>query len=246
MSKPLWACIICAEDFTRKSSAKRHMDNISIHNERPVIVRYMEYIIGTGKGIYPPPITPPRLQRKINKAARTTYFSPTTDDDNNTIYSKAIPDSMLDPVSRSNFAQPRISHNNCKTVYITTIPDPTEQQLDEAAYKEQSWPLTESQDTLSSKFEKIKKMSRPYFSSKRLDVILENLARRVFYDGGNDHSVDEYLAELRQKINQMEAFDHLSPSKRRMSSTDISEERMQQGSVGNASFRDLHPVLRLS
>lgn len=105
--------------------------------------------------------------------------------------------------------------------------------------------LTESQDTLSSKFEKIKKMSRPYFSSKRLDVILENLARRVFYDGGNDHSVDEYLAELRQKINQMEAFDHLSPSKRRMSSTDISEERMQQGSVGNASFRDLHPAAKI-
>ena len=86
-------------------------------------------------------------------------------------------------------------------------------------------------------------MSNPYFSSKRLDVILENFTRRVFYDGRNDHSVDEYLADLRQKINQREAFDHLSPSKRRMSRTDISEERMQQGSVGNASFRDLHQSL---
>ena len=134
MSKPLWACIICAEDFTRKSSAKRHMDNISIHNERPVIVRYMEYIIGRAKGDYPPPITPPRLQRrKINKQQEPRLFM-TTHDDNNTIHSKAIPDSRLDPGSRSNFAQPMMSDNNCKTSYHDS--DPTEQQLDEAAYKE--------------------------------------------------------------------------------------------------------------
>jgi hypothetical protein len=47
--------------------------------------------------------------------------------------------------------------------------------------------------------------------------ILANLARRVFYDDGNESSVDEYPAELRQKVNLMEAFDHLFPSKRPMS-----------------------------
>jgi hypothetical protein len=49
MSKPLWVCIICGEDFTRKSSGKRHRDNSNIHNERPVIVRYIEYIIGRAR-----------------------------------------------------------------------------------------------------------------------------------------------------------------------------------------------------
>jgi len=56
MSKPLWACIICGEDFTRKSSGKRHRDNTNIHNGRAVIVRYIEYIIGRAKGDYPSPI----------------------------------------------------------------------------------------------------------------------------------------------------------------------------------------------
>jgi hypothetical protein len=112
--------------------------------------------------------------------------------------------------------------------------DATEQQLDIAVHKEQSWSLTESQDTLLSKFEKIKKLSGPYFSSEMVDVILTNLARQVFYDGGNDYSVDEYLVELR-----------LSPSKRPMSSTDISEQRMQQASVDNPSFQDLDEAARI-
>jgi hypothetical protein len=102
MSKPLWVCIICGEEFTRKSSGKRHRDNRNIHNERPVIVRYIEYIIGQAKGDYPPPITPPRLQgRKTNKQLEPRPFA-IAHDDNNTFNPTSIPDSRLDPVSRSN------------------------------------------------------------------------------------------------------------------------------------------------
>jgi hypothetical protein len=109
MSKPLWVCIIC-EDFTRKSSGKRHRDNSNIHNERPVIVRYIEYIIGRAKGDYPLPITPPRLQgRKTNKQLEPRPFAIAHDGNNNAFNPTSIPDSRLNPVRRSNVPQSMMS-----------------------------------------------------------------------------------------------------------------------------------------
>jgi hypothetical protein len=65
MSKPIWACPICAEDFTRKSSALRHIKNL--HEGRCPLVRYIDYIVGRQSGFYPPPLTPPRLLRNRTK-----------------------------------------------------------------------------------------------------------------------------------------------------------------------------------
>ncbi len=62
MSKPLFPCTICGEDFTRRTSADRHRKNI--HNGHHSIVRYIEYIAGRASSLYPPPITPRRLSRK--------------------------------------------------------------------------------------------------------------------------------------------------------------------------------------
>jgi hypothetical protein len=59
MSKPNWACPICGEDFTRKSSAFRHNDNI--HEGRCLPVRYIDYLAGRQSGLYQPPLTPTRL-----------------------------------------------------------------------------------------------------------------------------------------------------------------------------------------
>ncbi|MGA9154850.1 MAG: hypothetical protein WBZ36_30055 [Candidatus Nitrosopolaris sp.] len=62
MSKALWACWICGEDFTRRSSAERHSNNL--HQGSSGIVRYIEYLAGRASGFYPPPIDPPRLARR--------------------------------------------------------------------------------------------------------------------------------------------------------------------------------------
>jgi hypothetical protein len=35
MSKALWACSICGEDFTRRSSAERHSNNL--HQGRKIL-----------------------------------------------------------------------------------------------------------------------------------------------------------------------------------------------------------------
>ncbi len=64
-SKALYACVLCGEDFTRHSSAKRHRR--IVHDG--TIVRYNEYLGGRASGIYPPPTIPPRLlgTRKLIK-----------------------------------------------------------------------------------------------------------------------------------------------------------------------------------
>jgi len=62
MSKALWACTLCGEDFTRRSSAKRHRNNV--HHGRCALVRFVEYLAGLASGHYSRPIDPPRLARR--------------------------------------------------------------------------------------------------------------------------------------------------------------------------------------
>ena len=97
--------------FTRKSSGKRHGDNTNIHNGGPVIVKYLEYIIGRVKGDYPPPIIPPRLQRrKTNKQLEPRPLA-IAHDNNNTFNPTSITDSRRDRASRSNLHQLMMSDN---------------------------------------------------------------------------------------------------------------------------------------
>jgi hypothetical protein len=70
MSKPLFACTVCGEDFTRKSSAQRH--KVRVHNGKSNIVRFVDYLAGRVSSIYPIPIMPPRLQSK--KKVSKCYF----------------------------------------------------------------------------------------------------------------------------------------------------------------------------
>lgn len=65
-SKPLFACVLCGENFTRNSSAKRHRR--IVHDS--LIVRYIEYVAGRASGQYPQPITPPRMSRRKSKSVK--------------------------------------------------------------------------------------------------------------------------------------------------------------------------------
>ncbi len=63
MSKPSYVCVTCGEDFTRKSSARRHKANPNIHSDGNCdTVRFIDYVIGIASGMYKGPSTiPPRL-----------------------------------------------------------------------------------------------------------------------------------------------------------------------------------------
>jgi hypothetical protein len=66
MSKPLFVCVACAQDFTRESDAKRH--NSNHHLSKAKILSFLEYLIGRTNGTLPPPSqTPPRLSAKNKK-----------------------------------------------------------------------------------------------------------------------------------------------------------------------------------
>jgi hypothetical protein len=54
--------VVCREDFTRNSSAKRHKG--IVHQGNCLIVRHIEYVAGRASGLYPEPRTPPRMSRK--------------------------------------------------------------------------------------------------------------------------------------------------------------------------------------
>jgi hypothetical protein len=77
-----------------------------------------------------------------------------------------------------------------------------------------------------------------YWTSAIVNTILANLAQQVFYDGGNDHVVDQYLIRIKQKINLLQALDNLLPSKSSITGTNTSEQGLQRGSP-HSPFRDV-------
>jgi hypothetical protein len=42
LSKALWACLVCGEDFTRRTSGERHRMNV--HEGKSIVIRFVEYI----------------------------------------------------------------------------------------------------------------------------------------------------------------------------------------------------------
>lgn len=109
--------------------------------------------------------------------------------------------------------------------------------MPKSTYKLQE-PPSGSQTTLFSKFEEIRKLSRTYLQSENVDFLLTKLAQQVFYNGGDDQVVDQCIITIRQKINQLQALDYLSPSKRSMTGTNTSEQGTQRGYT-QSPFQDL-------
>ena len=102
------------------------------------------------------------------------------------------------------------------------------QQLPKSTYKLQE-PPSGSQTNLFSKFEEIRKLFGLHFQSENVDFLLTKLAQQVFYNGGDDQVVDQCIITIRQKINQLQALDYISPSNRSMTGTNTSEQDTQRG-----------------
>ena len=52
-TKQNWACVLCGETFTRRSSGNRH--NLNLHSGMSMIVGFMNYVIGVLSGKYNSP-----------------------------------------------------------------------------------------------------------------------------------------------------------------------------------------------
>ena len=79
IDKYTWVCSTCSQGLTRKSSAKRHNNNL--HSGNAMIVRPFEYIIGRLNGKFPPTTDPLLFRRKNLKDVRRQ------NGDNNSAYS---------------------------------------------------------------------------------------------------------------------------------------------------------------
>jgi hypothetical protein len=60
-TKPNWACVSCGMYSSRKSSVKRHIQNI--HSGNANFVSFVDYLVGRKSGYYFPAL-PPTYQRK--------------------------------------------------------------------------------------------------------------------------------------------------------------------------------------
>jgi hypothetical protein len=63
MGKPNWACANCGMYSSRKSSVKRHIQNI--HGGNANFVSFIDYLAGRKLGLYLPSL-PPTYERKNN------------------------------------------------------------------------------------------------------------------------------------------------------------------------------------
>ena len=56
MGKPNWACAACGMYSSRKSSVKRHIQNIHAGNAN--FVSFVDYLVGRNMGLYWPCLSP--------------------------------------------------------------------------------------------------------------------------------------------------------------------------------------------
>jgi hypothetical protein len=118
--------VVCGEDFTRNSSAKRHKR--IVHQGNCLIVRHIEYLAGRASGLYPEPRTPPRMSRK-RKIIKFQHGN----NDNNTQLQQSTPlfpisDSIADEVWCGN-APKTNGWNNYIHNNIESETDPVDQAL---------------------------------------------------------------------------------------------------------------------
>jgi hypothetical protein len=64
LGKPNWACVSCGMYSSRKSSVKKHIQNI--HSGNTHYVSFVDYLAGRKSGIYWP-VLPPTYQKKYNE-----------------------------------------------------------------------------------------------------------------------------------------------------------------------------------
>lgn len=73
-SRHIWVCAICGDGFTRRSSAKRHNQNLHLGNG--IIVRPFEYIIGRLNGKFQEPKDTLLFRRNNKGKIRKDYQNP--------------------------------------------------------------------------------------------------------------------------------------------------------------------------
>lgn len=139
-----WICAICSKGFTRKSSAKRHNDNL--HSSGAMVVRPIEYIIGRLNGKFPVPHDP--LSYRRNNKSQMNALRPTL--------SKSILDIREDIQYDGNIRQQPIDNYTKRPLYLhPTLDTSILQSLKKPSSYKSSGSLKEIEGT-KSKLEELR------------------------------------------------------------------------------------------
>lgn len=191
MSKPLWACSICGEDFTRKSSAKRH--GFNVHDQNCRVVRYTDYLVGRMSGEYPKPIEPPRLseryppwsRRKNEQRQQKLLYDPGYKDE---VRPTVMADSSRNLFPSGNIPAPATDNMHRRSY----LHEPLLQLIDKAVHN--SFDPLRIQER-NSKIEEFKTLVNKHYTPQNADEILR-LAFCLYSEEDDDY-LDGRLARLR-------------------------------------------------
>jgi hypothetical protein len=73
LKKPNWVCSDCGMWSSRKSSVKRHIQNI--HDGNGSFVSFIDYLVGRKMGYYLPSLPPTYITKKSVNSSGIDYFS---------------------------------------------------------------------------------------------------------------------------------------------------------------------------
>jgi hypothetical protein len=179
-----WICAICGQGFTRKTSAKRHNNNL--HPTGAMIVRTIEYIIGRLNSKFPVPPDP--LSYRRNSKSWMNSLSPTL--------SKPILDVREDERYYGNVPQQPKVNDNKNQLYLDSASQNTTKlhKLKETSRYKSSGSLAKLIET-KLKVEELKKLLYRYHPAWKASQLLEYV---LYLVGQGDHDfLDERLTWLR-------------------------------------------------
>jgi hypothetical protein len=190
--KCTWVCSMCSQNFTRRSSAKRH--NYNLHSGNAVIVRPFEYIIGILKGKFPPGTDPLFFRRKNLKYMRRQNA------DNDGVYShdnvswppQNKTASRNDYDNNYNHGMPSPNSSPARPFLATSFEPFHSELLDEKQFGY-------SNDHLgrNSKLEELQNLLKKHYSYDDAQDALA-LAYAQLYNERDEDSLDKTLTHLRE------------------------------------------------
>jgi hypothetical protein len=192
MRRPAYVCATCSEHFTRKYSGTRH--NLTIHNGRGEIVRYLEYLVGRNSGRYRP--SHPSLYRKRPGEKRFHNFGHAT-----TVTANSMGDTF-----RHRGLQGQYDHypenqqqSPSPSISLPSLAPPAIQDVSPSQNTTNNQRIVSPETIL-----KIQELTRMVYSNPLYfpnpDAYLKSII--FFCNDGNNSFLDEKLEELRM-INNM-------------------------------------------
>jgi hypothetical protein len=187
IDKYTWVCSTCSQGLTRKSSAKRHNNNL--HSGNALIVRPFEYIIGRLNGKFPPTTDPLLYRHKNLKDVGSQYGN------NNSAYSHdRIPQPQNKIVMGNAYNSYGIPSSDLQPdlPYLVSAQEPFHNEgLNEKQSSASYGPLKSM-----TKFEELYNLLNKHYSHQDAVGVLK-LVYANLYNDRNEDFLDTTLTQLR-------------------------------------------------